>query len=83
MCFLFEFLSLYVQYDVVRLTQLYEQARWAILLEDIDCTEEEMMLFGALQVRRSETFFKNVMLKIQYRKSPYLIQKISENTWHF
>ena len=38
------------QYDVVRLTQLYEQARWALLLEDIDCTEEEMMLFGALQV---------------------------------
>ncbi|KAM3866784.1 fermitin family homolog 3b [Diretmus argenteus] len=37
------------KYDVVRLTQLYEQARWAILLEDIDCTEEEMMLFGALQ----------------------------------
>lgn len=35
---------------MVRLTQLYEQARWAILLEDIDCTEEEMMLFGALQV---------------------------------
>lgn len=43
-------LLLSVQYDVVRLTQLYEQARWAILLEDIDCTEEEMMLFGALQV---------------------------------
>uniref|UniRef100_A0AAQ5ZJP4 PH domain-containing protein n=1 Tax=Amphiprion ocellaris TaxID=80972 RepID=A0AAQ5ZJP4_AMPOC len=38
------------KYDVVRLTQLYEQARWAILLEDVDCTEEEMMLFGALQV---------------------------------
>uniref|UniRef100_A0A8C1TEH8 Fermitin family member 3b n=1 Tax=Cyprinus carpio TaxID=7962 RepID=A0A8C1TEH8_CYPCA len=37
------------KYDAVRLTQLYEQARWAILLEDIDCTEEEMMLFGALQ----------------------------------
>ncbi|KAI3351161.1 hypothetical protein L3Q82_005718 [Scortum barcoo] len=37
------------KYDVVRLTQLYEQARWALLLEDIDCTEEEMMLFGALQ----------------------------------
>lgn len=41
------------QYDVVRLTQLYEQARWAILLEDIDCTEEEMMLFGALQVENT------------------------------
>lgn len=46
-------LSLAVQYDVVRLTQLYEQARWAILLEDIDCTEEEMMLFGALQVENT------------------------------
>lgn len=43
-------LSVFLQYDAVRLTQLYEQARWAILLEDIDCTEEEMMLFGALQV---------------------------------
>lgn len=45
----------FVQYDAVRLTQLYEQARWAILLEDIDCTEEEMMLFGALQVEKAVT----------------------------
>ncbi|KAF7707498.1 hypothetical protein HF521_018716 [Silurus meridionalis] len=37
------------KYDEVRLMQLYEQARWSILLEDNDCTEEEMMLFGALQ----------------------------------
>uniref|UniRef100_A0AAX7UV26 PH domain-containing protein n=1 Tax=Astatotilapia calliptera TaxID=8154 RepID=A0AAX7UV26_ASTCA len=42
------------KYDAVRLTQLYEQARWAILLEDIDCTEEEMMLFGALQYHISK-----------------------------
>lgn len=47
-------LPLFVQYDVVRLAQMYEQARWAILLEDIDCTEEEMMLFGALQVEHEE-----------------------------
>ncbi|XP_046900900.1 fermitin family homolog 3b [Hypomesus transpacificus] len=45
----YNFHDLEPKYDVVRLTQLYEQARWAILLEDIDCTEEEMMLFGALQ----------------------------------
>uniref|UniRef100_A0A672FPU9 Fermitin family member 3b n=1 Tax=Salarias fasciatus TaxID=181472 RepID=A0A672FPU9_SALFA len=48
----FKYYTLYdiePKYDVVRLTQLYEQARWAVLLEDIDCTEEEMMLFGALQ----------------------------------
>ena len=44
------FMFLFVQFDAVRLTQLYEQAKWAILLEEIDCTEEEMMLFAALQV---------------------------------
>lgn len=43
-----------LQYDAVRLTQLYEQARWAILLEDVGCTEEEMMLFAALQVNKQE-----------------------------
>lgn len=50
-----------MQYDVVRLTQLYEQARWAILLEDIDCTEEEMMLFGALQVENTVSLMYHAM----------------------
>ncbi|XP_076877458.1 fermitin family homolog 3b isoform X2 [Brachyhypopomus gauderio] len=45
----YTFHDMELKYDAVRLTQLYEQARWAILLEDNDCTEEEMMLFGALQ----------------------------------
>ncbi|CAG13884.1 unnamed protein product, partial [Tetraodon nigroviridis] len=36
-------------YDAVRITQLYEQARWNILLEEIDCTEEEMLMFASLQ----------------------------------
>lgn len=40
-----------LQYDAVRINQLYEQARWAILLEEIDCTEEEMLIFAALQAR--------------------------------
>uniref|UniRef100_A0A8C5I0B2 PH domain-containing protein n=1 Tax=Gouania willdenowi TaxID=441366 RepID=A0A8C5I0B2_GOUWI len=31
------------------ITQLYEQARWSILLEEIDCTEEEMLMFASLQ----------------------------------
>ncbi len=30
--------------------QIYEQAKWQILNGVIDCTEEEMMLFAALQV---------------------------------
>ncbi|XP_077465677.1 fermitin family homolog 3b [Stigmatopora argus] len=50
----FAFHDIEPKYDAVRLTQLYEQARWAILLEDIDCTEEEMMLFGALQYHISK-----------------------------
>ena len=36
--------------DAVRINQIYEQARWTILNEEIDCTEEEMLLFAALQV---------------------------------
>ncbi|XP_062844471.1 fermitin family homolog 3 [Trichomycterus rosablanca] len=45
----YTFFDIAPQLDAVRLTQLYEQAKWAILLEEIDCTEEEMMLFAALQ----------------------------------
>ncbi|XP_066505600.1 fermitin family homolog 3b [Hoplias malabaricus] len=50
----YTFYDMEPKYDAVRLTQLYEQARWAILLEDNDCTEEEMMLFGALQYHISK-----------------------------
>lgn len=42
-----------LQYDAIRINQLYEQAKWAILLEEIECTEEEMMMFAALQVVKS------------------------------
>lgn len=45
----FSFHDIIPQSEVVRLTQLYEQAKWAILLEEIECTEEEMMVFAALQ----------------------------------
>lgn len=41
----------FLQYDAIRVNQLYEQAKWAILLEEIECTEEEMMMFAALQVQ--------------------------------
>uniref|UniRef100_A0A8C0CMB1 Fermitin family member 2 n=1 Tax=Balaenoptera musculus TaxID=9771 RepID=A0A8C0CMB1_BALMU len=45
----FKIVSLLLQYDAIRINQLYEQAKWAILLEEIECTEEEMMMFAALQ----------------------------------
>ncbi|CAF4877551.1 unnamed protein product, partial [Rotaria sp. Silwood1] len=45
----FTFYDLNPKFDAIRLNQLYEQAKWSILSEDIDCTEEEMMTFAALQ----------------------------------
>ena len=36
---------------MVRINQIYEQAKWALISEEIDCTEEEMMMFAALQVK--------------------------------
>lgn len=38
------------QYDPVRINQLYEQAKWSILLDEFDHTEEEATLFASLQV---------------------------------
>uniref|UniRef100_A0A147A5Z9 FERM domain containing kindlin 1 n=1 Tax=Fundulus heteroclitus TaxID=8078 RepID=A0A147A5Z9_FUNHE len=43
------FFDLNPKYDAIRITQLYEQARWSILLEEIDCTDEEMLMFASLQ----------------------------------
>ncbi|XP_072123195.1 fermitin family homolog 1 isoform X3 [Mobula birostris] len=50
----YSFFDLNPKYDAVRINQLYEQARWAILLEEIDCTEEEMLMFAALQYHISK-----------------------------
>ncbi|XP_015931052.1 unc-112-related protein [Parasteatoda tepidariorum] len=47
----YSFYDLNPKFDAVRINQIYEQAKWAILAEEIDCTEEEMMLFAALQVQ--------------------------------
>lgn len=47
------FFNLNTKYDPVRINQLYEQAKWSILLDELDHTEEEALLFAALQV-----FFK-------------------------
>ena len=37
--------------DSVRINLIYEQAKWQILSEEIDCTEEEMLLFASLQLQ--------------------------------
>ncbi|XP_001382131.2 fermitin family homolog 1 [Monodelphis domestica] len=50
----YTFFDLNPKYDAIRINQLYEQARWSILLEEIDCTEEEMLIFAALQYHISK-----------------------------
>ena len=47
----FSFYDLNPKLDPVRINQIYEQARWSILSEEVDCTENEMMMFAALQVQ--------------------------------
>uniref|UniRef100_A0A0N5A855 PH domain-containing protein n=1 Tax=Syphacia muris TaxID=451379 RepID=A0A0N5A855_9BILA len=50
----FKFMSFFdvnPKYDMVRINQLYEQAKWSILLEEIDHTEEEAWFFAALQLQ--------------------------------
>jgi len=47
----YNFYDLNTKFDANRINQIYEQARWQILNEEIDCTEEEMMLFAALQLQ--------------------------------
>lgn len=54
LCLRFKFYSFYdlnPKYDAVRINQIYEQAKWQLLNEEIDCTEEEMLMFSALQVQ--------------------------------
>uniref|UniRef100_A0A4D5R9Q1 Unc-112-related protein n=1 Tax=Scolopendra viridis TaxID=118503 RepID=A0A4D5R9Q1_SCOVI len=47
----FTFYDLNPKYDSIRINQIYEQAKWSLLSEEIDCTEEEMMMFAALQLQ--------------------------------
>lgn len=54
LCLRFKFYSFYdlnPKNDAVRINQIYEQAKWQLLNEEIDCTEEEMLMFAALQVQ--------------------------------
>ncbi|CAG9860736.1 unnamed protein product [Phyllotreta striolata] len=54
LCLKFKFYSFYdlnPKYDAVRINQIFEQAKWQLLNEEIDCTEEEMLMFAALQLQ--------------------------------
>lgn len=46
----YTFYDLNPKLDAVRINMIFEQAKWLILNEQLECTEEEMLLFAALQV---------------------------------
>ncbi|XP_060536179.1 unc-112-related protein-like [Cylas formicarius] len=54
LCLRFKFYVFYdlnPKYDAIRINQIYEQAKWQLLNEEIECTEEEMLMFAALQLQ--------------------------------
>lgn len=47
----FNFYDLNPKIDAVRINQLYEQAKWSLITEEVECSEEEMFLFAGLQLQ--------------------------------
>lgn len=47
----YSFYDLNPKVDSVRINQIYEQAKWQLLNDELDCTEEEALMFAALQVQ--------------------------------
>uniref|UniRef100_A0A2P2I202 Unc-112-related protein-like n=1 Tax=Hirondellea gigas TaxID=1518452 RepID=A0A2P2I202_9CRUS len=47
----YSFYDLNPIYDGARINLIYNQAKYAIINEEIDCTEEEMLMFAALQLQ--------------------------------
>lgn len=45
------FYDLNQKYDIVRINQLYEQAKWSVITEAIESTDDEACLLAALQAR--------------------------------
>lgn len=45
----FAFFDLNPKLDDFRISQLFEQSKWSVLYEEVDCTEEEAITFAALQ----------------------------------
>lgn len=52
----FAFYDLNAKQDSTRINQIYEQAKWSVLSEAIDCTEQELINFAALQVKKKPTW---------------------------
>ena len=57
------------QVDESRINQLYAQAKWSVLTEEVDCTEEETYTFAALQVGGKEGEWRDLFRTHSFRLS--------------
>jgi kindlin 2 len=56
----YAFIDMNLNTDSIRINQLYEQAKWAILTEEIECSEQDLISFAALQVKNQDIFYDSV-----------------------
>ena len=73
----YTFYDLNPKLDAVRINMIYEQAKWLILNEQLDCTEEEMLLFAALQVSISPPPLEFLLVIVVY--PAYLSSLVGKN----
>lgn len=52
-CFCCSFIDLNPRTDAARINLIYQQAKWSLISEEVDCSEEAMMMFATLQVCQS------------------------------
>lgn len=68
LCLRFKFFSFYdlnPKYDAIRINQLFEQAKWSLISEEVECNEEEMIVFAALQLQAQLQWSAEVELGTQ------------------
>lgn len=75
----YAFYDLNPKCDSVRINQLYEQAKWQLLNEEIDCTEEEVLMFAALQVPKQTTDNKQSFIHFDIHIYIYILILIIYN----
>lgn len=71
----YSFYDLNPKIDAVRINMIYEQAKWQLLAEEIDCTEEEMLMFAALQVLNRYPYYH---LKENKRESYDILRDVND-----
>lgn len=63
----YSFYDLNSKMDAVRINMIYEQAKWSLLNEELEYTEEEALMFAALQVSNNFCGIIILTLKIIYK----------------